>query len=594
MKWQKRNRGIFFLTDPTLLHRYRLQPRRTPPFSSKGITMNILAILSCVLLIACSKDQSPPVGPASKATSTVDALQAPTNLRIEAITDTSAKVAWDAVEGATDYDLNYRTLPGRWTNEPHRGTRLWNIIYDLEPNTEYRWAVRAENRAGASAWVHGENFTTWLDLVDTTSTQPDQATPSIQGDVLGGTLRTSPPTWIFAGDIPPDKQVALQEEMEHVRAFFANQYDVEATGFTVVVSKDYKSFGLAMEKLTGWRPYREHIGIPLAEGYVTPSTKGGAVVGLLYGEHPKADYFSSVKSYIVHEYFHVLQGQLATRFAPLENDEIAWRMDGPSWLIEGLASYADYVYTPSRPDRRAFLGDRYTPYEDLKIEEDLAIEGLLGAHALGAMVDQSTFSCGLNQGFSTWYAYALSFVASIFLSQQAEENSYVEYWRFLYDRPWQMAFEDAFGTSVESFQNAFYAWYPSLSSDLPEHIEIGIQIRWPDTKISEQTSLELDIEPEGGRAYLRKTTFEVREYSTSSEVRYVYELGDDWTSYLGCWITDNEDAKSYFLGWYKNGELTDQREEATLVEFSGTSPSSLEWILPAHPATLPRLKSRSY
>ena len=546
--------------------------------------MKILAILSCVLLIACSKDQPLPVAPASKITSTVDAPEAPTNLRIEAITDTSVKVAWDAVEGATDYDLSYRTLSGRWTNEPHRGTRLWNIIYDLEPNTEYRWAVRAENRDGASAWVYGENFTTWSDLVDTTSTL------SIQGNAL----RTPPPTWIFAGDVPLDEQVALQEEMEHVRAFFTNQYDVEATGFTVVVGTDYESFGLAMEELIGWKPYQRQIGIPLEGGFVTSSTKGGAVMGLIYGEHPRVDYFSSVKNYIAHEYFHVLQGQLISGFAPLENGEIAWRLDGVSWLVEGLASYADYVYTPSRPDRRAFLGDRYTPYEDLKIEEDLAIEGLLGPHALGAMVDESSFSCGFGQGFSTWYSYALSFVASMFLSEQAEENSYVEYWRLLYDRPWQKAFEDAFGISVESFQNAFYAWYPSLFSNLPDYIGKQIRIRWPDTKISGQVSLKLDIELEGGRGYLRKTTFEVREDSMSSEVEFVYELGADWTAYLGCWIIFAEDNKSYFLGWYKNGELTDQREEATLVEFSGTSSSSLEWMLPAHPATLPRLKSKSY
>ena len=122
--------------------------------------MKISATLACALLVACSKDRPVPIAPASKIVSTIDAPQAPTNLRIEALTDTSAKVAWDAVGGATDYDLNYRTLSGRWTNEPHKGTRLWNTIYDLEPNTEYRWAIRAENRDGPSDWVFGENFTT--------------------------------------------------------------------------------------------------------------------------------------------------------------------------------------------------------------------------------------------------------------------------------------------------------------------------------------------------------------------------------------------------------------------------------------------------
>ena len=34
--------------------------------------------------------------------------------------------------------------------------------------------------------------------------------------------------------------------------------------------------------------------------------------------------------------------------------------------MEGLASYADYAYTPSRAERRPFLGDRYYPYHDLQ------------------------------------------------------------------------------------------------------------------------------------------------------------------------------------------------------------------------------------
>ena len=113
------------------------------------------------LLIACSKDKPAPVAPAGKAQAVLEAPAAPTNLRFDAVTDSSARVAWDAVEGATDYDVNYKeAVGGRWTNEPHKGTRLYNTIYDLKPNTEYRWAVRAENRDGPSDWVFGERFTT--------------------------------------------------------------------------------------------------------------------------------------------------------------------------------------------------------------------------------------------------------------------------------------------------------------------------------------------------------------------------------------------------------------------------------------------------
>ena len=114
----------------------------------------------CDLFDALNDDEEGP-SPSGKAQATLEAPPAPTNLRFEAVTDSSCTVRWDAAEGATDYDVNYKpAVGGKWTNEPHRGTGLYNTINDLEPGTEYRWAVRAENRDGPSAWVFGPNFTT--------------------------------------------------------------------------------------------------------------------------------------------------------------------------------------------------------------------------------------------------------------------------------------------------------------------------------------------------------------------------------------------------------------------------------------------------
>ena len=142
-------------------------------------------VLLALALVACDRDTpTKPIAsaPAGKMVATVDAPAEPTNLRVETITDTSARVAWDAVEGATDYDVNYRTLSGRWTNEPHKGTRLYNTIYDLEPNTEYRWAVRAENSDGPSDWVFAENFTT-LEATESSVTSANlELGGSVEGD----------------------------------------------------------------------------------------------------------------------------------------------------------------------------------------------------------------------------------------------------------------------------------------------------------------------------------------------------------------------------------------------------------------------------
>ena len=117
-------------------------------------------------------DEAEGPGPSGKAQATLEAPPAPTNLRFDAPTDSSCTVHWDASDGATDYDVNYRpAVGGQWTNEPHRGIRLYNTIHDLEPGTEYRWAVRAENGEGRSAWVFGPNFTTLEEETDETTAE---------------------------------------------------------------------------------------------------------------------------------------------------------------------------------------------------------------------------------------------------------------------------------------------------------------------------------------------------------------------------------------------------------------------------------------
>ena len=168
-----------------------------------------LLILILAVAVACSKDTPAPVAPASKIASTADAPQEPTNLRIEALTDTSARVAWDAADGATDYDVNYRLVQGgKWTNEPHKGTRLWNIIYDLKPGTEYRWAVRAENSDGPSKWVFADNFTTME--------QAQEGQSSLFNIEL-----------LFADNVPePDRELFRQAAKEWERVILQGKRDV--------------------------------------------------------------------------------------------------------------------------------------------------------------------------------------------------------------------------------------------------------------------------------------------------------------------------------------------------------------------------------
>ena len=392
-----------------------------------------------------------------------------------------------------------------------------------------------------------------------------------------------PPTWVFAGDVPAAYQTALREEMEQSRAYFANKFGVEATDFTVLVGANFESLGPVYRDALGHPiPFIENPWDTHAHGFVNqhPVT-GDTFLTLVY----RGD-FPSLKHYVVHEYFHVLQIQLASGLSSTR---------APRWLIEGLASYADYAYTLATPaDRSRFLGDRYTPYADIA---DSQLRGAFGQMGnLVGLEDMQTFRCD----FDEFYAYAMSFAASVFLLEQAEEDSYVTFWQLLGDRPWEQAFEETFGMSAEGFYNAFDEWLPT---QLPSVHLIQNQMRY----MEDQSLIALDQSEwkEPSSSHLSRLSMSIL-LSPHDLTSHTIRAQDNFTDFilkfhgdpfktakiglmLTAWGASPSDQCAYLLGWYKDGELTDSLEEATLVEFTGTS-TSLEWTLPAHPSKLPRKK----
>ena len=412
---------------------------------------------------------------------------------------------------------------------------------------------------------------------------------TVNQQVAGGLPNGAPPTWVFAGDIPETEQTKLREELEHSRAYFADKFGVEATGFTVLVGEDYEALSLVYRDVAGLDlSYHYHPEGKFASAWVTSSATSGAVMTLMYGLH--MDSFSSLIHHIAHEYFHVLQGQLASGFTPLQNGEIGWHSNSPSvapqWLVEGLASYADYKYTPSRPDRRPFY-DRYSPFRDLgwsQINEELNYGDLERA------ANYPETRCA----FGSLYDYALSFVAALFVAEQAEVDSYVEFWKLLGERPtWQQAFQEAFGAGVNDSYTAFEEWLPS---QIPSYDQVTIQMSWPDMDANppvpgeflylrhENLSWEGNSNPDG-----RWSTGSRGPWTLPLILTFTYPAGASGMATFSLGWSDDQ-ITEHLLGWYKDGELTDQPSQATPVEFTGSK--SIEWTLPAHPNTLPRLESR--
>ena len=435
------------------------------------------------------------------------------------------------------------------------------------------------------------DLTSFTGSIEVTSTEPIvslsinlEAAPVFSSLPPGDIVDTPRPpvTWVFAGDVPDAHRLALREEMEAVRTWFYEQYGVAATGFTVLVGENYEALSPVYRDVVGYDLSHDyHPEDQYAHAWVTSSAQGSAVMTLMYGLETGS--FSSLKHSIVHEYFHVLQGQLISGFTQLPDGKIASSSaPGPFWLVEGLADYADYVYTPSRPGRAPFVG-RFSPYSDMAQAIDL---GELTLGDLVKLEDRGNVYGGLAH---PQFTYAMAFLASTLLVDQAdEEASYVKYWQFLHDRPtWQQAFEDAFGIGIEDFYETFEEWLPT---QLPSFAYLFISLHWPGKDALASDTLNR----------LRWNLSVVPDFITRPRrgrvgwggLRISYAPGTSWTGYLSLWWRSDSCTRN-LLGWYKDGELTDREAEATPVDFPGVS-SSLEWALPAQPDNLPRLSQETW
>jgi len=83
----------------------------------------------------------------------------PTGLAVDSVTTTSATLSWNAVAGATSYDLRY-SLAGQndWTEVI--GVTSPSEVTGLTSGTAYDFQVRAVNSAGASDWSTSVEGTT--------------------------------------------------------------------------------------------------------------------------------------------------------------------------------------------------------------------------------------------------------------------------------------------------------------------------------------------------------------------------------------------------------------------------------------------------
>ncbi len=478
-------------------------------------------------------------------------------------------LSWGVVADAARYDLfSWWNADTGW--QKLDDGNLTDTTYShtgLTAGTTYYYTVRTVNAAGETG--------PWSEYASATVTTGQTPTPT---QTPTATVMDTT-NWVFAGNVPDADRTALREEVEAVRTWMYDQYGVEARDLTVWVATDAEALADAVDWDIGRMYVPPGYNGPfslLPDPFVATVDDGSHVIVLIYASNP----FYTLLESIAHEYFHVLQYQLV---APRSLSEVE-----PYWLVEGMAMNFDLAYTQSRSGRRPFIGDngRFSPYRDL--DYAINLQGAMTPGWLRNILTESNFRDG--HQVHPIYAYSMAFAGAHFLVGEAGEDSVVEFWRLFQQRPtWQQAFEEAFGMGIEDFYNSFEEWLPD---QLPSQVQLSVWLHWPGKEA---------LPPEVLNRIRWATNVGIEDFITSppenvgwggssEEGAHIiaYGAGERWTGTLS--LTFKTDPCTWhLLGWYKDGELTDQAKEATVVQFSGES-SDLDWTIPARPDTLPSLQ----
>ena len=245
---------------------------------------------------------------------------------------------------------------------------------------------------------------------------------------LGSTTRWAQPgtgrvVFEFDDEIPPDSRAEMREEMGRVMAFFGQRLGVHHGEITLSVSR------------TG--------GCASKPGFIKLN-------------HPWC---------VAHEYFHILQ------FALAEGHQ-----HGPTWLLEGSATYMEELYDDGLEFRRW-------------------VAPAAASHVASIRTPEAAPKGRLN--------YHLGFIAADWLRERAGEPALLDYYRQLPSSgSWEEAFATAFGLPLGEFYEAFEAHRAEVAPALPHLTD----------EVVKPVAVFLGDVPEETRATLQKEMDTVHDF----------------------------------------------------------------------------------
>ncbi|MGV9012157.1 MAG: M43 family zinc metalloprotease [Flavobacteriales bacterium] len=125
----------------------------------------------------------------------------PTGLSTSTITSSTASITWNAVSGATSYDVQFRTTgSGSWTSGNVSGNSA--SLTGLTATTAYEWQVRSNCANGTSNWSGSATFTTLgnggsgcSDIYEPNASKSAAALIPVNTDITGIISSTTDKDW---------------------------------------------------------------------------------------------------------------------------------------------------------------------------------------------------------------------------------------------------------------------------------------------------------------------------------------------------------------------------------------------------------------
>ncbi len=239
----------------------------------------------------------------------------------------------------------------------------------------------------------------------------------------------------FGEGVSAERQGEVQRALTNVIGFFAERYGIEPPQFTLSTGEGSPSAVTTT-----------FAGTPPASRVVFSTLQ---IANHLVGDE--------LESTLAHEYYHVLQHNFARYPYP------------PSWMTEGAATYASGIYEVSQLDRdggsirQYWLLASVPRYKELRHLQDVKPSSAeygetynLGAMGMDWLVGHSAQQPEAAENLPP--------EGSLPLAEQADHDSYLEYYRLLASSDgWQEAFAAAFGISPGDFYPEFERYREELA-----------------------------------------------------------------------------------------------------------------------------------